>query len=129
LENLIRFKKAVKKFEKRITEALWKDLHKSYEETYFTEISIVVKEIDYHIYNLKKWSKPKRIHTPLHLLPSKSRIVYEPLGIALILAPWNYPFQLLMNPLIGAISSGCCAMLKPSPYTSHIAEVMEELVH
>jgi aldehyde dehydrogenase (NAD+) len=129
LENLSRFKKAIKKYETRITEALWIDLHKSYEEAYLTEISIVIQEIDKHINHLKRWSRPKRVPTPLHLLPSKSRIVYEPLGIALILAPWNYPFHLLMNPLVGAISSGCCAMLKPSPYTPHVAEVMEELVH
>jgi len=129
LDKLIRFKAAVKKYEKRITEALWNDLHKSYEEAYLTEISIVVQEIDNHISHLKRWSKPKRVPTPLHLLPSKSRIIYEPLGVALIMAPWNYPFQLLMNPLIGAISSGCCAMLKPSPYTPHVAKVMEEMIH
>jgi aldehyde dehydrogenase (NAD+) len=68
------------------------------------------------------------VATPLPLLPSSSRIFFEPLGTALIIAPWNYPFQLLMNPLVGAISSGCCALLKPSPYTPNIAGVMEELV-
>lgn len=129
LEKLGCFKKAIKKYETKITEALWKDLHKSYEEAYLTEISIVIQEIDNHISHLKRWSKPKWVATPLHLLPSGSRIVYEPLGIALIMAPWNYPFQLLMNPLVGAISSGCCAILKPSPYTPHVAEVMEELIH
>lgn len=129
LDKLIRFKAAVKKYENRITEALWNDLHKSYEEAYLTEISIVVQEIDNHISHLKRWSNPKRVPTPLHLLPSKSRIIYEPLGVALIMAPWNYPFQLLMNPLVGAISSGCCAILKPSPYTPHVAKVMEEMVH
>lgn len=129
LDKLIRFKAAVKKYEKRITEALWSDLHKSYQEAYLTEISIVIQEIDNHIKHLKRWSKPKRVPTPLHLLPSKSRIIYEPLGVALIMAPWNYPFQLLMNPLVGAISAGCCAMLKPSPYTPHVAKVMEEMVH
>lgn len=129
LDKLIRFKAAVKKYEKRITEALWNDLHKSYQEAYLTEISIVIQEIDNHIKHLKRWSKPKRVPTPLHLLPSKSRIIYEPLGVALIMAPWNYPFQLLMNPLVGAISAGCCAMLKPSPYTPHVAKVMEEMVH
>ncbi len=129
LENLTRFKNAVKKYEKRITEALWIDLHKSNEEAYYTEISIVIQEIDNHIKHLKRWMKPKRVSTPLHLLPSKGRIIYEPLGVALIMAPWNYPFQLLMNPLVGAISAGCCAILKPSPYTPHVAEVMEELIN
>ncbi|OFY50868.1 MAG: aldehyde dehydrogenase [Bacteroidetes bacterium GWF2_49_14] len=128
LEQLRRFKAAIKKFEKPITVALWKDLHKSAEEAYLTEISMVMQDLDNHIRHLKRWAKPKRVPTPFHLLPSRSRIYYEPLGVALVLAAWNYPFQLLMNPLIGAISSGCCAMLKPSPYTPHVAGVMEELI-
>ena len=127
-ERLKKFKSAVLKYENRITEALWKDLHKSPEEAYLTEISIVLQEIDNHLKHLRCWSKPQRVRTPLALLPSGSKILSEPLGPALIIAPWNYPFQLLLNPLVGAISSGCCAILKPSPYTPHIAAVMEELV-
>ncbi len=129
IEHLKRFKVNIKKYESRIADALWKDLHKSFEEAYLTEISIVTQEIGYHIKNLKCWAEPKRILTPIHLLPSSSRIIYEPLGVALIIAPWNYPFQLLMNSLVGAISAGCCAILKPSPYTPNIARVMEDLIH
>lgn len=128
IDNLLRFKAGIRKFEVRITDALQADLYKSYEEAYLTEISIVVQEIDNHIKHLRKWAKPQKVSTPLHLLPSSSRIIYEPLGVVLIMAPWNYPFQLLMNPLVGAISAGCCAMLKPSPYTSNTARVMEELI-
>jgi aldehyde dehydrogenase (NAD+) len=128
IEILKTFKAAILKYEKKITDALWIDLHKSYKEAYLTEISIVLQEIDYHLKKIRKWSRPKRVSTPLQLLPSKSRIYHEPLGVALIVAPWNYPFQLLMNPLVGAISAGCCAVLKPSPYTPHVAEVMEEMV-
>jgi aldehyde dehydrogenase (NAD+) len=128
LSNLKRFKKAIQQNEKRITDALWDDLHKSYEEAYLTEISIVLQEIDRHIGKLKRWAAPKRVITPFQLLPSSSRIIYEPLGTALIIAPWNYPFQLLMNPLVGAISSGCCALLKPSPHTPKTARAMEELI-
>jgi aldehyde dehydrogenase (NAD+) len=128
IDNLLRFKAGILKFEVRITDALQADLYKSYEEAYLTEISIVVQEIDNHIKHLRKWAKPQKVSTPLHLLPSSSRIIYEPLGVVLIMAPWNYPFQLLMNPLVGAISAGCCAMLKPSPYTSNTARVMEELI-
>ncbi|MFA6126813.1 MAG: aldehyde dehydrogenase [Bacteroidales bacterium] len=128
VNQLIRFKETIKLFEKRIAQALWDDLHKSFEEAYLTEISMVVQEIDNHIRHIKQWSKPKRVPTPLHLLPSGSKILYEPLGVALIVAPWNYPFQLMMNPLVGAISSGCCALLKPSPYTLNIAKVMETLI-
>jgi aldehyde dehydrogenase (NAD+) len=128
IDHLKKFKSAILKFESKITEALWQDLHKSEEEAYLTEISIVLGEINNHLKHLKCWVKSRRVPTPIHILPSSSRIIYEPLGSALIIAPWNYPFQLLLNPLVGAISSGCCAVLKPSPYTPHIAKVMEELV-
>lgn len=128
LEQLRKFKLAILKYEQKITEALWKDLHKSPEEAYLTEISIVLQEIECHLKNLKSWAKPRRVSTPIHLLPSGSKILQEPLGNVLIIAPWNYPFQLLLNPLVGAISSGCCVLLKPSPYTPHIAQVMQDLV-
>jgi aldehyde dehydrogenase (NAD+) len=127
-KNLRKFKEAIEKYQKEIEEALWVDLHKSSEEAYLTEISIVLSEVKYHLKNLKKWSKTKRVSTPLFLIPSSSRIVYEPLGLTLIIAPWNYPFQLLMNPLVGAISAGCCAILKPSPDAPATAQVMEKLI-
>jgi aldehyde dehydrogenase (NAD+) len=129
VEMLKNFKQAIQKYETRIADALYADLHKSAQEAYLTEISIVTQEIDYHLKHLRQWIKPKRVPTPLHVLPSRSRIFYEPLGVSLIIAPWNYPFQLLMNPLVGAISAGCCAVLKPSPYTPNVAKVMEELVN
>jgi len=74
LDNLIRFRAAVKKYEKKITEALRADLHKSYEEAYLTEVSIVIQELDNHIRHLKRWSKPKRVATPLYLLPSRCKL-------------------------------------------------------
>lgn len=129
LENLKRLKAAIHKHEKIITDALWTDLHKSYEEAYLTEISIVTGEIDYHIKNLKKWSRPAKVSTPLPLLPSSSKIIYEPLGVSLIISPWNYPFQLLINPLVGAISAGCCAILKPSPYTPNVAAALHAMIN
>lgn len=128
LQQLRNLKEAILKFQPKLEQALWEDLHKSPEEAYLTEISIVLGEIDNHIRHLKKWSRPKKVLTPIHLLPSSSRIIYEPLGIALIIAPWNYPFQLLFNPLVGAISAGCCAVLKPSPDSSKTATVMEEII-
>jgi aldehyde dehydrogenase (NAD+) len=129
IENLKKFKAAISKYEKKITDALHTDLHKSYEEAYLTEISIVIQEINNHLKHLRRWAKPKRVSTPIHLLPSSAKIIYEPLGVTLIMAPWNYPFQLLMNPLVGAISAGCCSILKPSPYTPTVAKVMEELIN
>lgn len=128
LQQLRNLENAILKYEKKIEEALWKDLHKSPEEAYLTEISIVLNEIRYHRKNLKQWAKPKSVTTPLHLLPSKSSIYFEPLGVALIVSPWNYPFQLLINPLVGAISAGCCAIIKPSPDGPNLAKVMEEMI-
>ena len=128
IEQLKKLKKCIKENQTRIEEALWKDLHKSPEEAYLTEISIVLGEIDYHILNLKQWAKPKRAFTPIHLRPSSSKIIYEPLGVALLVSPWNYPFQLLVNTLIGAISGGCCSILKPSSDTPTIAKLMEEMI-
>lgn len=128
LTQLHTLKQVILDYQVQIEEALWQDLHKSPEESYLTEISIVISEINHHIKRLKKWAKPKRVSTPIHLFPSSSKIIYEPLGLVLIVAPWNYPFQLVMNPLVGAISAGCCAVLKPSPDASNIAKVMEEMI-
>lgn len=128
LEQLRKLKKAILKNQKKIEEALWSDLHKSPEETFITETSIVLQEIDLHLKNLKRWAKPQRVLTPLPLLPSSGKIIYEPLGVSLVVAPWNYPFQLLMAPLIGSISAGGCTLLKPSPDAPAIAKVMEELI-
>jgi aldehyde dehydrogenase (NAD+) len=128
IENLKKFQASIQKYETKIGDALWTDLHKSFEEAYLTEISIVKQEIKNHLKHLKSWAKPKRVSTPLQLLPSSCKIIYEPLGVALIVAPWNYPFQLLMNSVVGAISSGCCSILKPSPYTPTVAMVMEEMI-
>ena len=120
--------KAMNKWESRLSDALWKDLHKSYEEAYLTEISIVTDEIRNHIRNVAKWAKREHRHSPLKLFPSRSYIVKEPLGNALIISPWNYPVQLLLNPLVGAISSGCTAVLKPSPYVPTVSKVIEDMI-
>ncbi|MET3115509.1 aldehyde dehydrogenase (NAD+) [Pedobacter sp. CG_S7] len=128
ISSLKKLKDAILKYEDKLLAALWIDLHKSNEEAYLTEISIVVQELNLHIKHLKKWAKPKSVITPIYLFPSRSKIWQEPLGVSLIIAPWNYPFQLLINPLVGAISAGCCAVLKPSPNTPNVALVMEELI-
>lgn len=128
LAQLRKLKKAILQNQALIENALWEDLHKSPEEAYLTEISIVLGEINNHILNLKRWAKPEKVSTPFHLFPSSSKMIHEPLGVVLIVAPWNYPFQLLFNPLIGAISSGCCTVLKPSPDTPIIAKVMEDII-
>lgn len=128
LDALKKLKKTILKYEKKILDALWQDLHKSLEEAYLTEVTIVLQEIDNHLKHLKNWSRAETVPTPIYLFPSKSKIVTEPLGVSLIIAPWNYPFQLLMNPLVGSIAAGNCAILKPSPDAACIAKVMEELI-
>ena len=128
LKQLKKLKQAVEKYSDDIYEALWKDLNKCKEEAFLTELSIVINEINDHIKHLKKWAKPKKVKTPLYLMPSKSYVMYEPFGIALIIAPWNYPFHLMFAPLVGAISSGCCAVMKPSPYSQYTSEVMQMII-
>ena len=119
---------AMEKWENRLADALWNDLHKSYEEAYLTELSIVKGEIRTHIRKVGQWSAKKRVHTPIKLFPSTTHVVKEPLGCSLIVSPWNYPVQLLLNPLVGAISAGCTAVLKPSPYVPEVSKVIEEMI-
>ncbi len=128
LNKLQQLKKALLQHETAIYEALYLDLHKSEKEAFLTEFGIVMNELDTHLRNLEKWSRPVKVRTPLSLFPSKSRIIREPLGVTLIIAPWNYPLNLMMCPLIGAISAGNCAILKPSPYAPNVANVMEQII-
>ena len=125
---LQRLREAIIKHEKSLTDALYLDLHKSYEEAYLTEISIVFGEIDNFLKHLKRWTAPTKRPTPLKLKPAKSAIITEPLGVSLIIAPWNYPVQLLLNPLVGAIAAGCTAILKPSPYVPNVSEALAKLI-
>ncbi len=125
---LKRLLSAMEKWEVKLCDALWTDLHKSYEEAYLTEISIVKAEIRTHIKHVAKWARRKKAATPIKLFPGRSYIVKEPLGNSLIISPWNYPVQLLLNPLVGAISSGCTAVLKPSPYVPNVSKVIEDMV-
>ena len=127
-EMLRRFGEAMQKWENKLCDALWHDLHKSYEEAYLTEISIVNGEIKNHLKHIGAWTRRRKAHSPLKLFPSRSYIVKEQLGSTLIVSPWNYPVQLLLNPLVGAISAGCTAVLKPSPYVPEVSKVIEEMI-
>lgn len=128
LAMLRKLRDAILKHERSLTNALYLDLHKSYEEAYLTEISIVLGEIDNFLKHLKRWTAPSKRPTPLKLKPAKSAIITEPLGVSLIMAPWNYPVQLLLNPLVGAIAAGCTAILKPSPYVPNVSEALAKLI-
>ena len=119
---------ALNRWERPLTEALFADLHKSPEEAFMTELGILRGEIRLHLRNVGRWARTHRRPTPLKMFPSRSRTLFEPLGTTLIIAPWNYPVQLLLNPLIGAISAGCTAVLKPSPYTPAVSGVLAEMI-
>ena len=127
-QMLRKLSSAMHAYENALADALWQDLHKSYEEAYLTELSIVYGEIRNHLRHLRKWARPERKCSPLAIMPATSKIVKQPLGNTLIIAPWNYPVQLLLNPLVGAISSGCTAMLKPSPYVPNVSRVLTEMI-
>lgn len=127
-EQLKKLKAALTKWEKPLCDALWSDLHKSSQEAILTELSIVAGEVKNHIKHLRGWMRSRCASTPLKMMLSRSRVVSEPLGGALIISPWNYPVQLLLNPLVGAISAGCTAILKPSPYVPNVSRVIEEMI-
>ena len=90
---LCKLLEAMEVYEQRLAQALWSDMHKSFEEAYLTELSIVKGEIKTHLNNIGKWTRRERVTTPITLFPSRSYIVKEPLGCALIISPWNYPVQ------------------------------------
>lgn len=108
--------------------ALKQDLNKSGFEAYMAEIGMVLDELGYAIKHLKGWAKPERVGTPLAQFPSRSFILHEPYGAALIMAPWNYPFLLSIDPLIGAVAAGNCVVLKPSAYAPATSRAMATLL-
>ena len=126
--QLRQFQEGLRKWEKPLCDALWKDLHKSYEEAYMTEIGLVYGEIREAKRKVGRWARRRCRPTPMTVLPSSSHIVREPLGCTLIVSPWNYPVQLLLNPLVGAIAAGCTAILKPSPYVPNVSKALEDMI-
>ncbi|MEG1615736.1 MAG: aldehyde dehydrogenase [Bacteroidales bacterium] len=126
--QLLKLKQVIQKYEKQICEALFADLNKSAEESYITEISMVLSEIDYLSRNLKRLMRPKRVMTPLTAMPGTGKVIAEPYGCVLIIAPWNYPFQLLMNPLVGAMAAGNTAVLKPSPQSANTSSIINRII-
>ena len=128
IRQLKALRAALQKWEKPICDALWTDLHKSYEEAFMTEIGLVYGEISDAVKHVGKWARRRSRPTPLTCMPSSSYIVREPLGCTLIVSPWNYPVQLLLNPLVGAIAAGCTAILKPSPYVPNVSKALEGMI-
>ncbi|RAU99574.1 aldehyde dehydrogenase [Paenibacillus sp. YN15] len=128
LEQLRRLKSALLRFEKPLLEALRKDLGKGEFEGYTTEVGFCLHSIGETMKKLGKWMKPKKAAVPLHLQPSRSWVQPEPYGSVLIIGPFNYPLQLLIEPLIGAIAAGNCAVLKPSEAAPAVAAAVARLI-
>ncbi|WP_069789466.1 aldehyde dehydrogenase [Cyanobacterium sp. IPPAS B-1200] len=126
LQQLKKLKEAIALRQDKILEALHQDLGKPSLEGCF-ELA-VISEISYAIKNLKKWMKPKRVSAGIENFPACAKIHSEPLGVVLIIGPWNYPFTLMISPLLGAIASGNCAMLKPSELAPHTSALITELI-
>ncbi|MEJ2165862.1 MAG: aldehyde dehydrogenase [Desulfobacterales bacterium] len=114
--------------QKKILEALHQDLSKSTYEGYLTEVGLVLDEIRFVRKHLAKWVKPKRVRTHLFQFPGASYIYSEPYGVVLIISPWNYPFQLVVAPLIGSVAAGNCSVLKPSEFAPATAGIISEII-
>ena len=128
IEQLKKLRKVIVKREKDIYAALKADLNKHPFETYGTEVGLTLNEIDHCIKSVRKWMKPRKVKTSLFHFKGSSRIHADPYGVALIIAPWNYPFQLQMLPLIGAMAAGNCVTIKPSELASATSHLIAEMV-
>src|SRR5690606_16397163 len=128
LNYLKSLKKIILKYEPEIKQALFEDLGKSSQESYSTEIGIVLLELSLFIKKLKKWMKPKRVKTSLIVFPSRSFVYPEPFGKVLIIGPWNYPFQLILMPLIGAIAAGNQVVVKPSEFAIETEHIIKRII-
>lgn len=129
IDKLNDLKTSIQKHEDKLYKALQSDLRKSEFESAVTEIIFVNGELDYAIKNLSGWMSPQRIGKTLSNPFAKNRLYYEPKGVCLIIAPWNYPFQLTMSPLISAIAAGNCAMVKPSELSPATSKVVHQIIH
>lgn len=121
-------REAILKYEDEINEALYSDLKKSPEEAYATETGLLLAEINLTIKKLYRWMKPEHLKTNLLNFPSSSKILHDPRGVVLIISPWNYPLQLLLMPLVGAIAAGNCVVLKPSEMAPATANVIKKII-
>ncbi|MBE5962114.1 MAG: aldehyde dehydrogenase [Lachnospiraceae bacterium] len=125
---LLKLRTGIKKHESEILEALKKDLCKAEFESYMTEIGMVLDEIRFALNHMESWAKKKYVWTPISQFPSVSFVMSEPYGVTLIMAPWNYPFQLCLSPLIGALAAGNTAVLKPSELAPATSEIIAKLI-
>ncbi|WP_460891488.1 aldehyde dehydrogenase [Rufibacter soli] len=128
-EQMLRLlKTVVEKEEAAITKALAEDFGKPAFETYATEIAILLSEIKFILKHLRKWVAPHKVKSSFLNFPSKDAIYHEPYGVALVIGAWNYPFQLTLSPMLGAMAAGCCAILKPSELTPATSQLIARLI-
>ncbi len=126
--RLKKLKEVILSRESEIYEALSMDLGKGTMEAFSSEVAFCLNEIDHTLWNLERWAKPRRVNVPPIYLPASAKVYPEPLGVVLIISPWNYPFQLVISPLIGAIAAGNCAVIKPSSLSENTAILLEEII-
>ena len=129
IETLKKLKSVLKENEQELYTAIYTDFKKSKFETYLTEISIIYRELNDAIRNLKKWSKQKRVRTNLANLPAKSYIIPEPLGTVLVISAWNYPYQLALIPTISALAAGNTVVIKPSEIPKNTSKILAEIIN
>lgn len=122
-------KHAIIEYEGQFYRALEQDLNKSSDEAFLTEINIVLNEINYALRHVRFWAKKRYVCGSMLTFPSVSYIQNEPIGTVLIMAPWNYPVNLLLCPLVGAIAAGCTVMLKPSPTVPNVSRVLSKMIN
>lgn len=128
IEKLKKLKEVIKENEEEIAKALYKDLNKDKVESYMVEVGMVLSELSYVIKHTKKWAKTKRVATPLSQFLASSFIVPEPYGVVLVMSPWNYPFLLTMQPVIGALAAGNTCIIKPSRFSINTSKIMKKLI-
>lgn len=128
LAALKRLYEAIERNEKDISRALAQDLAKSATESYMTEIGLVLEEIRFQCKHLREWASCKKAPASVAQFPAKNFVMAEPYGVVLIMAPWNYPFQLCLMPLVGALAAGNCCIVKPSAYAPNVSKAVDELI-
>jgi aldehyde dehydrogenase (NAD+) len=128
IAQLKKLKAALLQHEDAIYDALYSDLRKNKEECWVTEIGMTIAEINHAIKHLSNWMNREPVSTNLSNLPSRSYIIHEPLGVVLIISPWNYPLQLTMIPLVGAIAAGNCVAIKASEYAAATDSIMQKII-
>src|SRR6185436_3602422 len=127
-DQLLAFKKVILKYEQEINNALHTDLKKTAEECWVSETGLLIQEINYAIKNLREWMRPERVGTSLINLPSTSYLYPSARGVVLIIGPWNFPLQLLLIPVAGAIAAGNCVVMKPSEFAPATAAIIEKII-